>query len=171
MVKVMKTSREDLSVYSTVEKESKRNKGVGCLCLGVNHANQRLPTRMALELSQLLSTCEFIVASRLAEVFVGFGAAFDKAGLETVGPIAHHVCGHGRQQRLAPPFAGNARQKDRQELLERLQRSLEADFPGRSVRFECRPCHHAAKEIVAEKMGIKLVANPLGSFAPQMVHL
>src|SRR3990172_8024039 len=44
-------------------------------------------SRMALELSQLLSTCEFIVSSRFAEGFVWFGAAFEKAGLETGGPV------------------------------------------------------------------------------------
>jgi len=53
--------------------------------------------RMALEVSQLFSRFSFIVASRFAEVFVGFGAAFDEAGLETVGAIAHHVRGHGGQ--------------------------------------------------------------------------
>ena len=43
---------------------------------------------MALELLQLLCGSRFVVASRFAQVFVGFGTPLSQTRLETIGPVA-----------------------------------------------------------------------------------
>jgi len=119
----------------------------------------------------VIGCSRFIVSSMFAEVFVGFGSPLAQTRLETIGPIADDVRGHGRQQRLAPCFAGNLGEKNRQELIERLQRAFETDFPRRIARLQRCRRHHAANEIVAKQMRPELVANALGRLASQVVHL
>jgi hypothetical protein len=43
---------------------------------------------MALELSQLLYGSRFVITSRLAEVFVGFGSPLSRTRPETIGTVA-----------------------------------------------------------------------------------
>ena len=103
--------------------------------------------------------------------FVWFRSSLSAARFEAIWPIADCMRGRGCQQRLAPCFGRCTCQEYGEEMTQRLQRTLETDFPRTLARLVGGDRHHSANQIVAKQVRVELLVNSFGSLAAQMVHL
>jgi hypothetical protein len=76
----------------------------------------------------------FVFIARLGHQRVWFGAAFAHAGLRSVRTVADLVRSNGRQQRIAPVVGKHTTAQQRQQSIDRLQRSFETDAPRLDAR-------------------------------------